>query len=82
LIPIRVHFDRYAFMTKGLEAETMMLEITPSGMALCTEWLTGDPWMLCYQDPSTSWNECFSAPSTDWDECYSTPTTTWETCET
>ncbi len=68
-------------MTKGLEAETDMLVIQPSGMGLVTEWLTADPWMFCYTQPVTTWGDCFTQPTTVWDDCFDQPITVWETCE-
>jgi hypothetical protein len=80
MVPTLVHFDRFAQMTFGLEAEMPGFQLVPNGIGLVTGWLAGEGWDVCYAPVSTGWTNCFGGPVTGWTISFAQPTTGWTLC--
>lgn len=66
-------------MEFGLDAVANELPFTvkPNGVALVTQWLSGEQWSPCYDPISTLWTGCFAQPVTGWSACFTAPSTAW-----
>jgi hypothetical protein len=63
MVPTLVHFDRFAQMTFGLEAE-----MPGEGWDVCYAPVSTG-WTNCFGGPVTGWTISFAQPTTGWTLC-------------